>query len=221
MFFPFFIDLQDSPTVIEIFEAVGVVGTLTAVIISLIKLFRRDRDRQKQIDSLAAIAAESKNQTEIFLGQLKILSEYIALYSKDVANSERVAELSKKMRNSSIRPNFDRLPQKIGKLSMVREFVNRGGLAKIIKIVAGPKNEVHVPAIDTYKEKTIKNGETWSITFTTNDNCHDKIKSCFVDLKILLEDEDHNKYEFNINGKANNLNYSELIDISSEEPKES
>lgn len=221
MIFPILIDLKEAPTLIEIFEAIGVVGSLIAIIVSLIKLFRKDRDRQKQIDSLTTIAKESKVQTDIFPGQLKILTENNALYSKDLEISEKIRELNKQMRKSNIKPDFDRLPSKLGKLNKEQIFINKGGLATIIEIVPGSNNEVRILATETYKNKTIKKGEKWSIKFATSDKCHDKIKTCNADLKILLKDEDGNKYEFTIYGRVNNLKFSELTDVSPEEPKES
>lgn len=80
-------------------QAVGAVIAIIAGIWGFISLFKKDEDKQRQIDSLTKLAEESKNQTEQMINQIKLMREQTDLMKKSGDREDLE-------RKNTIKPNF-------------------------------------------------------------------------------------------------------------------
>lgn len=222
MFFPFIVNLQYAPSWLEIVEAAGVIGAFIAVAVSLTELLKKDKDRQKQIDSLAALAEEAKAQTEIMEESNQTQTDFFVQITKLVASNEENAEIqrqeveaNKKQRKIAIKPRITPAGGTSSSKSGAFAFKNNGGRCKVVDCKRGDQIKVAIPGLEKligkYLEPGVKNEIVWRLKVrNTEPGAFD------INLGITLEDVDENRYLLTITGSARRPIYSELVAITEE-----
>lgn len=94
-------------------------------------------------------------------------------------------------------------------------FKNIGGKAKILEIKRGPNNNVALPGLD--KLTGIEFSTEVIIIGWSPQGDHTKATS-LIDLEMILEDIDRNKYLINISGPVNKPEYSDPEEINKTDP---
>ena len=80
-------------------QAVGAIIAIIAGIWGFISLFKKDEDKQRQIDSLTKLAEESKNQTKQMIEQIRLMREQTELMKKSGDREDLE-------RKNNIKPSF-------------------------------------------------------------------------------------------------------------------
>ncbi len=209
----------------DLMQAIGVLVALPAAVWGIINLFKKDKEKQKQINSLIKLAEESSSQTVILSGQLekmtesnKIQTEYLELFGKYISAAEQSVELQKeqreldlKKRKSEIKPRIKKDGATSSSTQSTIHIKNIGGYAKIKDIKIGPTNSVAIPGFEEMKRKELEPGIRNSIALKTSSKCP-HMNDCIIDIIIYIEDKDSNIYELYIKGNARNPDVSDIIE---------
>lgn len=220
MILPFFINLQELPSVIEIFEAVGVVVTLILVVINLIKLTRKDRDRQKQIESLAELAEEAKEGNQINKESNQILTNFVVHIAKLAASSHEAAIIQRQKNEFEIQQHKNQIKPRIktfggGKSGNFWHFAlkNNGGKCRVVDLRKGDNNRVVLISLNELKRTEFEPGKKYEVKWRLRSTKSDPDLFA-IDLTLTLEDEEKNFYAVKFTGSARHPNASDPIEIS-------
>jgi len=194
-------------------EAIGAIAAIVGVIVVFYQLFKDSKDKQSQIDVLTGLAKESKEQTNHLSSQVdqmiegnKLQTEYISLFQKSVSFSEQSIQLTEeqkkldeKRNKLAIRPFFT-----LGEVNITQYFVsllvtNCGETTTLIDY-----EELENNAMKSDINKDLNKGipKNKSILLNLSHFPPEKIKDeCSINLKIIYEDIQGNKYYQIIEGK--------------------
>lgn len=207
--------------------AIGAIVAIIASIIGFRQLYRDNKNKENQINSLTALAQESKNQTEHLSSQVdqmiqgnKLQTEYISLFQRYVATNEKSLEyqselkiLEMKKRKKEIMPKLSFSFSNQNPQLMKVSFTNRGGIAKITSCEKLQRNSMN-SNLDFFKNREILNNEIIEIEFTpapfglaTN--------QCSIEQKIITEDVDGNQYYQIIENSKGNISIGKPEEIIS------
>lgn len=137
-------------TVTDWIQAIAQALAVPGAIVSFIILFRKDKDKQSQIDRLTNIASKLEVQNEILkrsndlqTEQIDVLRNSTILTKQDNEGANRLVALEEKKIKLSVKPYFKR--QSIGWDSQIMDFkfVNYGERATITSIINLNKTELH------------------------------------------------------------------------------
>lgn len=199
---------------------IGIIGGLWAVI----TLFRKDKDKQLQIDSLGKIAEQSEQHTRQLIYQVEqhrkstsLLQEQVDIFRKsleltvEVEDAKRKEEKIKKAQRAiDIQPNFEVfLPDKelIDRdTTLTFPLVNRGEKGKVVEIIE--LNGNNAKPNDASRNVFIDTGRILRLSFQAKQfgltmlqvNTH---------VSLIIEDKDGNQHYQEIHGKGKNLNISQ------------
>ena len=200
-------------TITDWIQAIGALIAIIAAIIGFIQLLIKDKDKQKQIDSLKLLAQQSVNQSEQLSAQVdqmiegnRLQTEYIRLFEKSITISETDFELMEKQRKLGedrrkfeIRPRFEfygmtKTPERIQ-----LDLINKGAIAKIIASENLEGNSLS-NTINKLIDKEISKNEKLTMKFLPLSGFI--TDECYVKVKIVYEDIDKNKYYQIIEGRG-------------------
>jgi len=209
-----------AQTWMEIVQAIGTAVALPMAVWGIVKLFKKDLDRQKQIDSLAKMAEESSNQTEVLEGQLKkmeesnkIWSDYIQTLAKFVSTSQESVDFQKKqfeqnerLRKIEIMPIIKSRGGGSSSQGGEIRFKNIGGKVKVIDITKGENNNVALPGLANIKGSEL-DSTVRSISWRTKGD--QTRETSRIHLIITLKDIDENIYSVVVSGPVTKPTYSD------------
>lgn len=213
-------------TWIDYAQAIGTILAFPTAAWGIVMLFKKDKEKQSQIDSLADLAEESKNQTEVFQGQLekmeegnRIQSEYLSKLSQLLASGQESAEIQKeqaiterRIRKNDIKPKIISRGGNATGNKGSQKFLNAGKeSAKIISIEYGDKNDIKILNKDSLIDLELDPGKLHSFNWRGNRQEAGSWRNLF-DLKVVVEDVDGNQYEYEIQGEGNHAKYSKLVE---------
>ena len=192
-------------------QAAGALIAIGAAIIGFIQLFRKSRDNQIQIDSLAQLAKQSENQSEQLASQVeqmiegnKLQAEHISLLQKSLSIIESDSKLKEeekriedKRRKFEIRPRIEKDGAAGGPESITYFFINKGGAVKFTGHEALKSNSC-TNNVGQLIDKEIKTNKKFEIQFNALPGL--KLVQCNVSIKLFFMDVEENKYSQIIEG---------------------
>lgn len=226
MLLPIVLNLHEAPTILELIEALGVIIALVAVAISLIQLVRKDKDKQRQINSLADLAVESKNQTAIFQGQLERMEDSNELWRAHlekitllIASSQEVAQIqneqakhAQNQRRAEIKPRIVLRGGSAHRNTGSLKFANVGELGIIKKVIPGKENDVRILNEKDLINKELETGRGYTFEWAGKIENQSVFRSNF-DLQMIIEDITGFQYIFSLKGEGNHAVCSRLEEL--------
>lgn len=187
-------------------QALGALIAVIAGIYAFFKLFTRDKDKEKQIQSLTEIAKQSAMQTQqlfsqaghmeesnrLFREQIEVLKERTLAQKSEQELAEKEKEIVKRIRKNDIKPIFYQ-ENGIGAFNWLKiEIANKGGQCKLLKVDMIEGGELL--AIDKRINDTIlSNGDVITLLFNSLNNSMNANNFVYTfDLKF--ENIDGNRY---------------------------
>ena len=172
----------------EWIQALGTFIAIPAAIVGFVKLFRKNRQLQQQIDSLATLAEQAIKQTDIVRKQYLIQKDDHEINRERRSDEKQDIEFAKTIRKEKIKPTIDIQPETLGYFKMI----NRGERVKLEKIKYLDNNIVHVLG-DLTEDMTIDQGSNVSF------NLYPKmpglvLSQCHVEIEFIISDIDDNHY---------------------------
>ncbi|MBN4051389.1 hypothetical protein JYU16_01095 [bacterium AH-315-M05] len=206
---------------IPITDWIQAVGALVAVIgafWAFITLFLKDKDKQKQIDSLTSMALESRNQTEqlieqsrhmersnnLFAEQINILQKSYDLNKVNKKDIKERKEIENKIRKNDILPRFIRHGGHGSPEIANIPLMNMGDRAKIIGY-EDIENFNTRCTVNNLKGQYFENKNILNLTIVPNEKVNN-LNDIKYNLKMIFEDKDGNKYYQRIHGTGINMN---------------
>lgn len=209
---------MDTPNITDWISAIGVLLGFPAIIVGIFKLFRKDKDLDRQISSLENLAKsqndvvnkmtdeiqELTRQTSEFQFQTEHMKEAnnIArqhfevineLYLQNRTTAEKQIELQRIERLSRIKPHFTYSGQNSSPNSFLVTLFNKGNTAKNIELVQVDNELARFFPIDKYKE--IETNKKLEIKGSSNlTKTYFNSNQVPFDIELLYEDEDGNRY---------------------------
>jgi len=196
---------MDSETTKLIFQIIGAIGSL-ATFGAFIFLFRRDKDKQAQIDKLTGIATilESQNETMkeqngLIAQQVDIFRNTTILKGEDGKAMEQLREIEEKKLKLSVKPNLwlngAGYRGSAGELHI--DLNNKGEDAKLLEF------QLHSDDIVLHSQSLpydLDKGQRRYIFGRQKGDKH--IKDCEYKIDILYEDKLENRYLTKIKGRG-------------------
>lgn len=198
-------------------QAIGAIVAIVGVIVGFYQLFKDSKEKQSQIDTLTALAKESKEQTIHLASQVdqmiegnNLQSRYISLYKITVSTNEELLKiqqeknnLDKQLRKHEIRPNFHiailsnfyvyNLGESRPEIDNIKlGFQNIGENCTLLEYVELERNSQKIDLLNFLNKEYPKN-KGFIIEFKwfhLNNNKSD----LFIHFKLIYEDIDRNKY---------------------------
>lgn len=199
--------------IFQIISALGSLGTFGA----FVYLFRRDKDKQTQIDKLASIATilDSQNesmkiQNDLIAQQVDIFRNTGLLRENDQEALEKLKEIEEKRLRLSVKPNLwlngSGYSGHDGELKI--DLNNKGEDAKLLefKIIS---NDIILHSLNLPWE--LDKGDRRYIFGRKVGDKH--IKDCEYEIDIIYQDKLENKYLSKIKGTGANAKIIENIAI--------
>jgi len=223
MLLPLIVNLDTAPSILELIEAMGVIIALMAVAISLIQLVRKDKDKQQQINSLANLAEESKNQTLIFQSQLEKMEDSNELWKEHlekitllIASSQEFAQIqseqalhAQNQRRADIKPRIVLRGGTAHRNTGSLKFMNVGELGIIKRVIPGEKNDIRILNEEDLINRELETGRAYSFEWAGKVESPSVFHNYF-DIQVIIEDNTGFQYIFNLTGKGNHAKCSRL-----------
>ena len=194
-------------------QAIGAIIAIVGVIWGWIQFRKDSKVKQTQIDTLTVLATESKEQTIHLASQVdqmiegnKLQTEYISLFQKYVSFSkqsiqltEEQKKLNEKRNKLTIRPFFT-----LGEVTRNEHFItlpviNYGETTTIIDYLELDNNSMKSDIVNGLNKGFPKN--TALILSLSHFPPERKKDECSINIKIIYEDIQGNKYSQIIEGK--------------------
>lgn len=124
----------DEIPIADLIQAIGALIAIIAAIYSFIKLFKKDEDKQKQIDSLVKLAQESSNQTRQLIEQTNHMQKLNNLYEEQLVILRKSSEITISSHEDSAKER--EIQNKIRKIKNAPKFVyqDAGGNRNLVSI---------------------------------------------------------------------------------------
>ncbi len=217
-------------SITDIIQAVGVGLGFPTAVWGILKLFRKDKDKIEQLNSLRDIAisqnsaigkmteqiielskqtAQFEYQSIIFKEANDLLKEQIKIQTdallSDKDHKEKYLELERKKRKSDIRPFFKKTTGLSSQSMFSLVFTNYGGRAYLKGIEDINVNNISIHA-QMRKEQEIEKNGTYNFSATANNSYLGN--DVPYEITLLFCDEDDNKYKQKIKGVGFNVEIS-------------
>lgn len=199
-----------------IFQTIASIGSL-ATFGAFIFLFRRDKDKQAQIDKLTGIATilEAQNETmkkqnDLLAQQVDIFRNTSLLQGSDNEALFHLKEIEEKKLRLSVQPNL--WTNGGGYNGSTGEFhidLNNKGETAIIQEFKNNSDDISINSIQSPYE--LDKGEFRKIFGTQKGSKH--IKDCDIDIDIIYLDKLKNKYSSKIKGVGINIKIIEIVEL--------
>jgi hypothetical protein len=205
----------DNLPITDWIQAVGAVIAIIAAVIGFCKLFKRDTDKQRQIESLARLAEQSEiqsnqlinfaeylNQSNVLLTeQVSLIQEIVKVSEKDQTTTQLRVENEAKMRKLQNLPRFE-YAHGMGNInSFTLDLVNKGKIGKVISIEElmedNNTNIQLLTAIDTL----IDQNDKIRIRITPKETIK-SLQSAQLNFNLHFSDIEENHYIQHIHGIA-------------------
>jgi hypothetical protein len=194
-------------------QAIGAIVAIIGVFYGFYQFYKDSKEKQSQIDTLTVLATESKEQTIHLASQVdqmiegnKLQTEYISLFQKSVSFSEQSIQLTEeqkkldeKRNKLAIRPFFT-----LGEVNITQYFVSLPvtNYGETTTLIGYEKLENNSMESDINKDLNKGIPKNKSILLNLSPSPPEKIKDeCSINLKIIYEDSQGNKYYQIIEGK--------------------
>jgi len=141
-----------------------------------------------------------------------LFGKYLSAAEKSIELQKEQKRLDEKKRIAEIKPRIKKAGCTSSSKQSKFNIKNAGGIVKVIEISKGPDNNVAIPHLQLLKDRELEPGVRYSIEMNTSAKCS-HMNSCIVDIILILEDEDNNKYQLHIKGNARNPEVSDLIEF--------
>ncbi|MFC4210970.1 hypothetical protein ACFOWA_07245 [Pedobacter lithocola] len=196
-----------------LFQIIGALGAL-ATIGAFIAVFRRDKDKQAQIEKLANIATILKAQNESIKKQNELVQQEIDIFKESVnlkaGDQQAIIAIEEKKLKLSVQPNlwlngagykgYD------GELSI--DLNNKGEDAKLLEFnLTSDDIVLHSLSLPWDLDK----GERRNIYGRRVGEKH--IKDAQYEIDVVYEDRLHNKYMMKIKGTGNSVKIVDTKEI--------
>ena len=207
-------------------QALGALVAVFAGIYAFISLFRRDEDREKQIESLTEVAKQTTMQTQqlsaqsghmeesnrLFREQIEILKERLILQKNDQEQKEKEKEIDKRIRKNDIKPLFYQ-ENGHGTNSYIKiELKNKGGQAKLIRVdMIEGANLVKID--ERIFNNVISKGENTTLTFRSLDESRNANNFEFM-FDLIFENNDGDKYSQRFSCRGISTKIGQPIEMS-------
>lgn len=208
---------MDCKTLNLIFQIIGAVGSL-ATFGAFIFLFRRDKDKQSQIDKLTGIASVLEAQNETMKLQNDLIAQQVDIFrntsilrgNNDGSAIKELKEIEEKKLKLSVRPNLwlngGGYSGHNGELHI--DLNNKGEDAKLLEFNLSSEDIVlHSLSLPYDLDK----GQGRKIFGRQKGTKH--IKDCDYVIEIIYTDKLENKYSTTLEGKGARVKISETKEI--------
>lgn len=207
---------MDSSTLNLIFQIFGAIGSL-ATFGAFIFLFRRDKDKQAQIDKLTGIATilEAQNETmkqqnDLIAQQVEIFRNTSILKGQDDSALAQLREIEEKKLKLSVKPNLwlNGAGYKGYEGELTIDLNNKGEEAKLLEFNLKSDDIVlHSLSLPYDLEK----GQMRYIFGRQKGNKH--IQYCEYEIDVIYKDRLDNKYLTKIKGTGANAKIVETTEL--------
>lgn len=200
-----------------IFDILNALGSL-ATVGAFVFLFRRDKDKQAQIDKLAGITESLDNQNETLRKQNELIAEQITVYRDFVFAKEndnqalnKLHEIEEKRLKLSVKPNLwlNGAGYRGGEGTLHIDLNNKGETAKLLEfnliegdITLQGLSQPYDLDKDAYRY----------IYGRTKGEKH--IKDCEYKIEVVYSDRLDNKYILTIDGKGSHAKITKNIELT-------
>jgi len=194
-----------SETVNLIFQIIGAIGSL-ATFGAFVFLFRRDKDKQAQIDRLTGIASilESQNETmkeqnDLIAQQVDIFRNTTVLKGENGHAMEQLREIEEKKLKLSVKPNLwlNGVGYKGYDGELQIDLNNKGEDAKLLEFNLHSEDIIlHSLSLPYDLDK----GQRRYIFGRQKGEKH--IKDCIYEIDVIYEDKLENRYLTKIKGQG-------------------
>ena len=202
---------MENNTLILIFQIIGAIGSL-ATFGAFIFLFRRDKDKQTQIDKLTGIATilEAQNETmklqnDLISQQVDIFRNTSILKGNDEKAINELKEIEERKLKLSVKPNLwlNGAGYKGNEGELKIDLNNKGEDAKLLEfnLVSGDivLHSLHLPYdLDKGERRYIFGREK-------GEKGEKHIKDCEYEIDVVYSDKLGNKFLTKIKGKGANV----------------
>ncbi|MHA2253246.1 MAG: hypothetical protein ACXAD7_22985 [Candidatus Kariarchaeaceae archaeon] len=217
MILSFLIQLQAIIPWTDVIQAIAAALAIPAAIWGFISLFKKDKEKGKQITSLVAMAEEAKAQTEVMIESNQLQNEFNVKLAELISTGQETAKLqAKKTERDNQQRKIAIKPRIIGDGGGRSgshghfKFKNIGRDCTIIELKKGDENYVNILGLEKFKDKSLDTGVSQQISWSQGGNSGGLI----IDLKMVLADIDGNKYELTFTGSAKSPRKSEMKEIA-------
>lgn len=194
-------------------QAIGTLVAATGAIVAFVTLFKKDKQKQEQIDKLIEVTGELKNQTTQFAVQTEIMRESNTIFKEQVQlqndvliddkeYKNKMKEIKEREQKAKFRPIFkfdmgqssaktlDITIKNYGEAAILRDF-NTLGDDKLF--ITTPKNIT-----------VVKNG---AFHLTAQNNGEDNLHKVSKLIEVIVEDSIGTYYSqiFNVQGSQINI----------------
>lgn len=175
-------------------QAVGAIIAIIAGIWGFISLFKKDEDKQRQIDSLTKLAEESKNQTQQMIEQIRLMREQTELMKKSGDREDLE-------RKNNIKPSFVYGGGQGDSNGFLHHLRNDGNDKALVTSLVPINSNIDHANLDSRLPIFINPGKQIDLILRY------KIIHNQTDFKFELhfEDVDHNKYKQIISSKSGGI----------------
>jgi hypothetical protein len=201
-------------------EKVNMIATVISALATLgafLFLFRKDKDKQSQIDRLngitAALDAQNetmKKQNELYSRQVTILQDSYVLQGKGHEVSEKLVDIEREKLRLSVKPNLwtngGGFNGSTGDFDI--DLSNKGETAILLQF-NNNSDDVNIIALPSPYE--LEKGQSRKIFGRQRGSKH--IKDCEIHVELIYEDSLKNKYRSVIKGMANHMKIIETTEL--------
>jgi hypothetical protein len=188
-------------------QAIGALVAIIGALIAFLKLFKRDLDKQKQIDSLYKMAEQSEIQANQLINlaeyinksnsllsqQVSLIQEILISSEKDNEKTQERIEVENKLRKNQNLPRFEFLHGSGNLESFVLDFENKGKIGKIKGIESLEDNKIsNVNLLNAVDSNIDENGRL-RIRIMPNSEIKTP-QSANINFRILFSDIEGNDY---------------------------
>ncbi len=206
-------NLETTNLIFQIISAIGSLATFGAFIF----LFRKDKDKQIQINKLTRIAVvlESQNETmkeqnNLITQQVDILRNTSGIRGEDGGVMEQLREIEEKKLKLSVKPNLwlNGAGYKGYNGELHIDLNNKGEDAKLLEFRINSNDVIlHSESLPYNLDK----GQRHYIFGRQKGNKH--IKDCEYEIDVIYEDKLQNRYLTKIKGKGASVKIIESKEI--------
>jgi flagellar biogenesis protein FliO len=191
-------------------QAFGALIAIIAAVIGFVKLFKRDTDRQKQIESLIKLAEQSEiqanqsinmaeylNQSNTLLSeQVNLLQEAISTWGKDADIAQKRLEHEEKAHKHVNLPRFEfkYCTGHAGEFNL--KFINKGKICTLERLEILPEDKNSSIRLVTKENSSIDTGEIIEVRVISAHS----INSPEVSFNIFVLDIENNRYVQHVHG---------------------
>lgn len=187
-------------------QALGALIGVLGGVYAFYKLFTRDKDKEKQIDSLIKMAEQTTMQTQqlsnqsghmeesnrLFREQIEVFKEGLLLQRSDQEQKEREKEIERRLRKNDIKPLFYQDNGSGTNTNLRIDLKNKGGQARTLKIemIEGAD---YLRIDERVYNNTVAKGEDVTLVFRSLDESRNANNFEYL-FDLVFENMDSDKY---------------------------